>query len=180
MLAGEFADTSDPELQEELNEACKKVMALNRLSPSDAGYRHALRELIPGIPDSSVVMPPFHCDYGARITVGENVFINYNCSFLDGGTVKIGDYTLIGPAVQIYTPHHPMDHLERRKTIEKSLAVTIGDDCWIGGGAVICPGVTIGDRCVIGAGSVVVKDIPPDSVAVGNPARVVKRSGGGS
>lgn len=175
MLVGEFANTSDPEIQKELTEARAKTVIFNMLNPSDNGYRNAICNLIPGIPDSSMIMPPFHCDYGNRITLGENVFVNFNCCFLDGGTIKIGDYTLIGPAVQIYTPEHPMDYLKRRQTIEKSLAVTIGNDCWIGGGAVICPGVTIGDRCIIGAGSVVTRDIPSDSVAVGNPAKVIKK-----
>lgn len=178
MLAGEFSDTSDPELQRELIQGRERLGKFNRLTTSDKEYRSALRELVPGIPDSSVIMPPFQCEYGDRVTIGKNVYINFNCCFVDGGTIKIGDYSLIGPSVQIYTPQHPMDYLERRKTIEKAPAVVVGDDCWIGGGTVICPGVTIGDRCVIGAGSVVVKDIPADSLAVGNPASVVRKLNG--
>ena len=104
-----------------------------------------------------------------------HVFVNANCTFLDGGYITIGTHTLVGPCVQIYTPHHPMDYQERRGSKEYAYPVTIGEDCWIGGGAIICPGVTIGNRCVIGAGSVVTKDIPDDSVAVGNPARVIRK-----
>ena len=130
---------------------------------------------MPGIPETSVICPPFHCDHGDGIRLGEHVFVNANCTFLDGGYITIGAHTLVGPCVQIYTPHHPMNYLERRGSKEYAYPVTVGEDCWIGGGAIICPGVTIGNRCVIGAGSVVTKDIPDDSVVVGNPARVVRK-----
>ena len=106
--------------------------------------------------------------------MGEGVFINANCTFLDGGGISIGDHTLIGPNCQLYTPHHPTDYLERRKPVETGKAIRIGDDCWLGGGVIVCPGVTIGNRCIIAAGSVVTRDIPDDSLAAGNPA-VVKR-----
>lgn len=175
MLRGELADTSDPELRELSYRAHKACQRLNGLTVSSAGYREALSGVIPGAPLTLTVMPPFHCDYGCNIKMGENVFVNYNCTFLDGGGIEIGDYTLIGPSVQIYTPQHPMDYVQRRKTIETSHKVTIGNDCWVGGGCIICPGVTIGDRTIIGAGSVVTKDIPSDSVAVGNPAKVIKK-----
>ena len=145
------------------------------MSTYDAGYRELLEELVPEIPETSIICPPFHCDHGDGIKLGEHVFVNANCTFLDGGYITIGAHTLVGPCVQIYTPHHPMDYLERRGSKEYAYPVTIGEDCWIGGGAIICPGVTIGNRCVIGAGSVVTKDIPDDSVAVGNPARVVRK-----
>lgn len=178
MLRGEMADTSDPAIQEHfalVQQACRRF---NTLTTSDRGYRDALADLIPGVPPSSLIIPPFFCDYGDSIRLGKSVFINCGCVFLDGGGITIGDHVLIGPNVQIYTPNHPMDYTERRRTVEKSLSVTIGNDCWIGGSVVICPGVTIGDRSVIGAGSVVVKDIPPDSLAVGNPARVVRKLNG--
>ena len=138
-------------------------------------WDQALRALVPGIPETSIICPPFHCDHGDGIKLGEHVFVNANCTFLDGGYITIGAHTLVGPCVQIYTPHHPMDYQERRGSKEYAYPVTIGEDCWIGGGAIICPGVTIGNRCVIGAGSVVTKDIPDDSVAVGNPARVIRK-----
>ena len=175
LASGEFADVSDPEINASYRAALKKVLELNKYTIHMDGYRQALRKLIPDVPDSVIVSTPFQCDYGFNIRFGKNVFVNAGCCFLDGGIIEIGDYTQIGPSVQIYTPDHPMDYIERRKPVERSLPVRIGADCWIGGGVVICPGVTIGDRCIIGAGSVVVKDIPDDSLAVGNPARVVRK-----
>ena len=121
-----------------------------------------------------MIVPPFYCDHGHGIRLGEQVFVNAGCTFLDGAYITIGDYTLIGPDVRIYTPHHPMDYQARRLPQEYAYPVTIGRDCWIGGGTVICPGVRIGDRVVIGAGSVVVNDLPDDCMAAGNPAVVKK------
>ena len=105
-------------------------------------------------------MPPFYCDHGHPIHLGEGVFINANCTFLDGGGITIGAHTLIGPNCQLYTPQHPMDYRERRKPIEVGRPITIGEDCWLGGGVIVCPGVRIGARLIIAAGSVVVHDIP--------------------
>ena len=157
--------------------SAKKLLArMRQLSTYDEAYRGLLEDLIPGIPETSVVCPPFHCDHGDGIKLGEHVFVNANCTFLDGGYITIGAHTLVGPCVQIYTPHHPMDYIERRTEKEYAYPVTIGEDCWIGGGAILCPGVTIGDRCIIGAGSVVTKDIPSDSIAVGNPAKVIRKN----
>ncbi len=174
MRSGELADMSLPEMQESFIH-CKKLLARMRLmSMYDIDYRNLLNELIPRIPVTSVVCPPFYCDHGHGIRLGEHVFINANCTFLDGAFITIGHHTLIGPNVQIYTPHHPIDYLERRTSKEYAYPVTIGDDCWIGGGVIICPGVTVGNRCIIGAGSVVTKNIPDDSIAVGNPAVVKK------
>lgn len=175
MRSGELADMSAPELQVRFEHAKKLLARMRGLSTYDDTYRELLEELVPDLPPTSVICPPFHCDHGDGIRLGEHVFVNANCTFLDGAFITIGSHTLIGPCVQIYTPHHPMDYLERRNPKEYAYPVTIGEDCWIGGGAVICPGVTIGDRCVIGAGSVVAKDIPDDCVAVGNPARVIRR-----
>lgn len=145
------------------------------MSTYDKGYRGLLEELIPGLPSTSIICPPFHCDHGHGIHLGEHVFINANCTFLDGAYITIGANTLIGPDVKIYTPHHPIDFIERRGSSEYAYPVTIGEDCWIGGGTIICPGVRIGNRCIIGAGSVVTKDIESDSVAVGNPAHISKK-----
>lgn len=174
MRSGELADMSAPEMQDSFIYAKAILAAMRPLSSYDEGYRTLLEKLIPGIPASSLVCPPFHCDHGHGIRLGEHVFVNANCTFLDGGFITIGKHTLVGPNVQIYTPRHPIDYIERRASKEYSFPVTIGEDCWIGGGVIICPGVTIGSRCVIGAGSVVTHDIPSDSIAVGNPA-VVKR-----
>lgn len=178
MRSCQLADTSDPEIQQRFLRVKEILSRFNNTYYGGPGYRGLLRELIPSIPDTSVISPPFGCDHGDGIRLGEHVFINSNCTFLDGGYITIGAHTLIGPHVQIYTPQHPMDAIERREPKEYAYPVTIGQDCWIGGGAIICPGVTIGDRCIIGAGSVVTRDIPSDSVAVGNPARVIRRTGG--
>ena len=170
MRRGELADMSSPELQESFIHTKKIIAKLRTMSSYDEGYRELLKDLLPGIPDTSIVCPPFHCDHGHGIRLGEHVFINANCTFLDGAFITIGNHTLVGPDVKIYTPHHPMDYIARRESKEFAYPVTIGDDCWIGGGAII------GNRCVIGAGSVVTKDVPDDSVAAGNPARIIRRA----
>lgn len=175
MRSSQLADTSAPEVQVKFVHAKKLLARMRQLSTYDKAYRGLLEELIPGIPETSVVCPPFHCDHGDGIRLGEHVFVNANCTFLDGGYITIGAHTLVGPCVQIYTPQHPMNYIERRTSKEYAYPVIIGEDCWIGGGVIICPGVTIGDRCIIGAGSVVTKDIPSDSVAVGNPAKVLRK-----
>jgi maltose O-acetyltransferase len=118
--------------------------------------------------------PPFYCDYGRNIALGRKVFFNFNCVILDVMAVRIGDRTLCGPAVQIYTAVHPLDAAERSRGLEFAKPVAIGSDVWIGGAAVICPGVTIGDRAVIGAGSVVTRDVPADVFAAGNPCRAIR------
>lgn len=171
--AGLLADTSSPEMHASFVRAQGLVARMRMLSLHDPAYRPLVEELIPGLPASTTVCPPFFCDHGDGIRLGENVFINANCTMLDGAYITIGDHTLVGPNVQIYTPVHPMDPIARRQTKEYSRPVSIGRDCWLCGGAIILPGVTIGDRCIIGAGSVVTHDVPSDSVAVGNPARVI-------
>ncbi len=176
MRRGELADMTKPEIQASFVHAKKLLARLRLMSMYDADFRATLEALVPGIPSSSIICPPFYCDHGHGIRLGEQVFVNANCTFLDGGYITIGAHTLVGPNVQIYTPHHPMEHLARRSSVEYAYPVAIGEDCWIGGGAVICPGVTIGNRCIIGAGSVVTRDIPDDSLAAGNPARVVRRT----
>ncbi len=180
MRGGELADMSDASIQESFRHTKPLLAKFNHLSIYSDNYRETLNDLIPGMPSSSTIMPPFHCDHGHGIHIGNHVFINAFCTFLDGGSITIGDYTLIGPNVQIYTPHHPMDYKERRNPKEYSLPVTIGHDCWIGGGAIILPGIKIGDRCIIGAGSVVTHNVLSDSVVAGNPARVIKSQKGTS
>jgi maltose O-acetyltransferase len=138
--------------------------------------RRILRELFGAGGDTVWMQPPFYCDYGGNIRLGERVFFNFNCVVLDVCRVTIGDFTLFGPAVQVYTATHPMNAALRRKQ-EFGKPVTIGSDVWVGGGAIICPGVTIGSRVVIGAGSVVTRDLPDDVFAAGNPCRVIREIG---
>ena len=167
-----FADAEVSASVAKANELCARLSQMTLMSPS---YRSAIEALVPGFPKSSAINPPFHCDHGNGISVGENTFINYDCIMLDAGRISIGANCKIGPRCQFFTSQHPIDYVERRKPFEVGLQVTVGNDCWLGGGVIVCPGVTIGDRCVIAAGSVVVRDIPSDSLAAGNPA-VVKRS----
>ena len=174
MRNGELADCSDPEIQASFKRAKSLLAQMCTMSTYDEGYRMLLEQLIPSIPQTSTILPPFHCDHGHGIIMGHHVFVNAGCTFLDGAFIRIGNYTLIGPSVQIYTPHHPLDYRERRQEKEFAYPVTIGDDCWIGGGVIVCPGVTIGDRAVVAAGSVVTKDVPADTLVAGNPA-IVKR-----
>ena len=175
MRHGEFYDYTNDEGNASNVKARQLCARLQTMTLEDKDCRKVMEELIPGIPASTIVNPPFHCDHGHGIRLGENVFINYNATMLDGGMITIGDNCQIGPNCQLVTPNHPIDYMERRKPVERCLPITIGKDCWLGAGVIVCPGVTIGDRCVIGAGSVVVKDIPADSMAVGNPARVIKK-----
>lgn len=175
MLSGGLYSATDPELSEERLRARRMLKELND-SPEDEQEKRkrVISELIPNSGVNLWLQPPFYCDYGTNLCIGDNVFFNFNCVVLDVMRVEVGSRTLIGPNVQIYTATHPMNHLERAAGLEYARPVTIGQDVWIGGGAVICPGVTIGDRSVIGAGSVVTKDIPPDVFAAGNPCRVIR------
>lgn len=136
--------------------------------------RAIIQELIPNAGSNLYIEPPFHCDYGFNIFCGDNVYFNVNCVVLDGAKVTIGSNVFFAPGVQIYTANHPLD-AESRRTVENALPITIGDDCWIGGNAIILPGLTIGKGCVIGAGSVITKNIPDNSLAVGNPAKVIRK-----
>ena len=167
MRSQELYYFSDPEIHASLVHAKKVCARLRSMTIYDEDYRQVIEELIPGIPQSTTICPPFHCDHGTGIILGENVFMNYDCIMLDGGYIRIGKHTLIGPHCQFYTPQHPMDYVERREEKETAYPITIGEDCWLGGNVVVCPGVTIGNRCIIAAGSVVTKDIPDDSLAAG-------------
>lgn len=120
------------------------------------------------------IEPPFHCDYGSNIILGDKVYFNFNCVILDCAAVTIGSNVCFGPAVQIYTATHPLNAIERRAGLEFAKSIEIADDVWIGGGAIICPGVRIGARSVIGAGSVVTRDVPADVIAAGNPCRALR------
>ncbi len=174
MLSGEFYLANDKELTIERLKAKKLLHRLNVTEYVVNGNARAIvRELMPNANRKIYIEPPFHCDYGYNIDSGENVYFNVNCVVLDTMKVTIGSNVFFGPGAHIYTATHPLDPIQRR-TLENSKPVTIGNDCWIGGNATICPGVTIGNGCTIGAGSVVTKDIPDDSLAVGNPAVVIR------
>lgn len=175
MLAGELYDALDKQLSDERLKTRLLIKQLNDTAENETEARsRILTELIPHAGKGLWLQPPFYCDYGSNMILGEKVFFNFNCVVLDVTYVTIGSRTLFGPNVQIYTATHPMDHKERATGLEYAKPIKIGEDVWVGGSVVICPGVTIGDRSVIGAGSVVTKDIPDDVFAAGNPCRVIR------
>jgi maltose O-acetyltransferase len=172
MLAGELY-RPDAELAADQAATKAWLVRYNATLAEPVSVRHALlRERLAHVGTDAVIRPPFHCDYGYNIRLGEGVFLNFNCVILDVVEVSIGDRTQIGPAVQIYAADHPRDPVGRRAGLEFGRPVRIGRDVWIGGGAIILPGVTIGDGAVIGAGSVVTRDVSPGQTVAGNPARV--------
>jgi maltose O-acetyltransferase len=173
MLAGELYHANDPELEADRNAASAWMVRYNAaLSASDEARRALLQELLAEAGDGVVIRPPFHCDYGYNIRISPDVFFNFNCVVLDVVAVTVGPRTQIGPAVQLYTADHPRDPRVRQTGVEFGRSIRIGRDVWIGGGAIILPGVTVGDNAVIGAGSVVTRDVPTGSTARGNPARI--------
>ncbi len=174
MLSGELYDPLDPQLAQERARCRDLCKQLNDSREDEIEERGQLLEELLGKKTDVWIQPPFYSDYGTNIVLGKKVFFNFNCVVLDVMSVTIGDNVLFGPAVQIYTATHPISAVERRKWLESAKPITIGSDVWVGGGAIICPGVTIGDRSIIGAGSVVTKDIPADVVAAGNPCRVIR------
>jgi len=178
MLAGELYRANVPELTAERAVAQRLLAQYNATDARDEPGRLALlRRLFGAVGQGAGIQPRFHCDYGYNIRLGQRCFINYNCVFLDCAAIEIGDDLQMGPAVQLYTATHPLDRAQRVAGWESVKPIRIGSGVWIGGGAIILPGVTIGDGCVIGAGSVVTRDLPPGSVAVGNPARTTRTTG---
>lgn len=174
MLNGELYDPLDPELVQARDRARDLCQELNATREADQEQRRRIvRELFGAGGGSVWMQPPFFCDYGSNILLGERVFFNFNCVVLDVCEVKIGDFTLFGPAVQIYTATHPMN-AELRRRQEFARPIEVGSDVWVGGGAILCPGVRIGSRSVIGAGSVVTRDVPERVFAAGNPCRVIR------
>ena len=174
MVAGALYDPLDAELVAARNRARDLCQALNATHEADRDERrHILLALFGAGGDTVWMQPPFFCDYGWNIELGERVFFNFNCVVLDVCPVRIGSFTLFGPAVQIYTPMHPLD-AKLRRAQEFGKPVTIGSDVWVGGGAIILPGVAIGSEAVIGAGSVVTRDVPGRVFAAGNPCRVIR------
>ena len=176
MLAGEIYDACNPELLEELNAVKVLCQQYNQLLPTDFAARNEMLQQMLGQADADTfINQPFYCDYGKHIRVGKRFFANFCLTVLDEALVTFGDDCFVGPNVSIYTACHSTNPVERNTRQEWAKPVTIGNNVWIGGSVTILAGVTIGDNCTIGAGSVVTRDIPANSVAVGNPARVVKR-----
>jgi len=175
MLAGEMYDAMDPQLVAERRHARELCKALNGSHDEERALRkRIIVELFGSVGDGVWVEPPFYCDYGTNIVLGSDVYFNFNCVILDPASVTIGDNVMFGPAVQIYTATHPINASKRRMGPEFAQPIEIGSDVWVGGGAIISPGVHIGARSVIGTGSVVTRDIPEDVFAAGNPCRVIR------
>jgi maltose O-acetyltransferase len=176
MLAGDLYRAVGPELAADNLRADRLLRAYHATGADEPGRRRAiLTELLGALGDRAVVRPPFHCDYGYNIRLGRGCFVNFGCVFLDVAPISIGDDCQIGPSVQVYTADHPRDPALRRTGYESGAAVRIGNNVWLGGGAIILPGVSIGDDAIIGAGSVVTREVPSGATAVGNPARFLSR-----
>ncbi len=176
MLAGELYDANyNPDLIEERKVAKDLCYDFNNLRPSDTeAQQQIMRKLLGKTDNRFEIIAPFYCDYGYNIEVGENFFANHNTVILDGAKVRFGDNVFVAPNCGFYTAGHPLDAERRNQGLEYAKPITIGNDVWIGAGVHVMPGVTIGNNVVIGAGSIVVKDIPDNSVAVGNPCRILK------
>ncbi len=177
MLRGELYDANyDASLIAE-RKACKtELHEINSLSPADDVRRYELlRGLLGSVRENFIIESPFHCDYGYNIELGENFYMNVNCVILDGAKVRFGDNVFVAPGCGFYTAGHPLDVERRNRGLEYARPITVGSNVWIGGNVIVLPGVTIGDNCVIGAGSVVNRDIPANSLAVGNPCRVIRK-----
>ncbi|MFI6424288.1 sugar O-acetyltransferase [Promicromonospora sp. NPDC050880] len=175
MVAGDLYIADDPEIERRARRAVALADAYHRaVVADDAGARGLLAELLGTLGEEAFVKPPLFVDYGENIHIGPRTFANYNLTALDVAPITIGADCQIGPGVQLLTPTHPVEPGPRRDKLEAALPITIGDNVWLGGGVVVCPGVTIGDNTVVGAGAVVTRDLPANVVAVGNPARVVR------
>ena len=176
MLAGEIYDANnDPALIAE-RMACKKLCRkYNNLEPDSAERQSLMRNILGAAGNQFLIEQPFFCDYGYNISIGENFYSNVNLVILDEAPVRFGDNVFIAPNCGFYTAGHPIDATERNQGLEHAKPITVGNDVWIGAQVCVLPGVTIGDNCVIGAGSVVTRDIPANSIAVGNPCRVIKK-----
>lgn len=180
MLAGDLYIGDDPELVARAARAARLADLYQRqMLAGDPGARDWLRDLIGDLGEGVAIRPPLHVDYGENISIGARTFVNFNLTALDVARITIGADCQIGPNVQLLTPTHPIDPQMRRDKLEAAEPITIGDNVWLGGGVIVCPGVTIGDNSVIGAGSVVTRDIPANVVAVGSPARVMRTIGEG-
>lgn len=176
MLSSELYNAGDRQLVEMRSSARQLFSQYNLTSYDDSEKRTSILTKLLGSYDGNIdIQAPFYCDYGCHIHVGKNVFMNFNCIILDCAKVTLGDNVFMAPNVQLYTAYHPVIASERIKGPENAAPITIGNNVWLGGGVIVCPGVTIGDNTTIGAGSIVVHNIPANVVAVGNPCKVVKK-----
>lgn len=173
MLAGERYNFFDSDLAAE-REKAKELLRLYNGSENVAERRTILEELLGGIGESSIIEPPFRCIYGQSTHIGNHTYLNFHCAILDNGGVRIGDHVMVGPYVQIYTAAHPVQASPRIQGWETAKAIAIEDNVWIGGGAILLPGVTVGKNSVVGAGAVVTRSVPSDVIVAGNPARVIR------
>ena len=180
MQAGDLYQADDPEIAELATGAHERMAAYNASAPGDpAARRGLLEELLGEVGEATEVRPPVYVDYGTNISIGARTFANFGLVALDVADITIGDDVQIGPNVQLLTPTHPVEPTPRRDKWEAAKPITIGNNVWLGGGAIVLPGVTIGDNTVVGAGAVVTKDLPADVIAVGNPAKVIGKIGEG-
>lgn len=174
MLAGEIYNCLDQDLENERQKARELLQRFNQLPPVVEMFQ-VLQQLLGRIGSNSIIFPPFYCAYGKNIFLGDHVFFNVQCTILDCGLVQIGHHVMVGPCVQIYTPAHHLQAELRNQGLEVAQAIVIEDNVWIGGGAILLPGVTVGRNAVVGAGAVVSRDVPPSTVVAGNPARVIRQ-----
>jgi maltose O-acetyltransferase len=178
MLRGELYRADDPELEAAMARAQALVERYNATPHAEPELRdRLLRELLGDVGERVVVRSPFHCDYGSHISIGAGTFVNYGCVFLDVVPIRIGEACQVAPKVQLLTADHPVDPQPRRDGWESGLPIVLEDNVWLGGGAIVCPGVTIGENTVVGAGAVVTRDLPAGVVAAGVPARVLREIG---
>ncbi|MGQ4517023.1 maltose acetyltransferase domain-containing protein [Streptomyces sp. DW26H14] len=174
MLAGDWYIADDDELAEDTRRRIALCAAFNDETAGGPERRKALEELLGSVGEDVGIRPPFHCDYGSYISIGARTFINFNAVFLDAAPITVGADCQFGPNIQLLTPNHELDTERRRAGWENAAPITIGDNVWLGGGVIVCPGVTIGENTVVGAGSVVTRDLPAGVLALGSPARVVR------
>jgi maltose O-acetyltransferase len=176
MRAGELYQASDPEVRADYERAQRLVRLVNASAVEDvAGRRPLLDELLGSLGTDSNVLPPLRCDYGHNVHLGDRVFVNFGAVLIDTCAITIGDEAVLGPSVQLLTADHPLEAGPRRSGWESGRPISIGAGAWLGGGAIVLPGVTIGEDAVVGAGSVVTRDVPAGAVVVGNPARILRR-----
>lgn len=173
MLAGELYNCLNPELEAERQET-KQLLRRYNLTETEEERQAILQQLLGQIGPDSIIEPPFYCSYGRNIYLGEHVYLNFSCTILDNNEVHIGHYVMIGPNVQFYTAAHPLQAERRRQGWETAKPIVVEDNAWLGGGAIILPGVVIGRNAVVGAGTVVTRHVPANTVVAGNPARVIK------